>query len=803
VSGYVVQHSVDNGATWTASANLSATTRSLLLTGLNGGTVHQFRVRAMNSAGTGAPSVVLTATPIAPTVATAPRSLSGFISGSTGYLSWSAPTTNGGAAITGYVVEVSTDSGLTWDVSSTTVNRSARASSLVGGSSYLFRVRATNGIGNSDASNVVTLWPRIAGAPNPPSRISAVVDSTSVNVSWTAVTSTFAAVTDYIVEYSVDNNLSWTVWNDGVSTATTATLTGLAPNVRVSIRVKAVNRFGTSPASVAVTVTPRAAATAPSAPLNVSAVGGDARATVRWSEPASNGGAAITKYVTTATPSGLTCESTTLSCVVSNLKNGTTYSFTVVAVNAVGVGATSAVSNDVTPVSTSLAPEIAKSWGLDRTDQRTLPLDGEISRAGTGKNVDVYIIDTGVRTTHVDFTSRVVSGYTAISDGNGTNDCHGHGTHVAGTVAGATYGFATSATIIPVRVLDCQGSGTSSGVISGINWMIQHHVAGQPAIANLSLGGGYDPALNDAVERAVADGITVVVAAGNEATDACSKSPASAPSVITVGSTTSSDTRSSFSNIGACIDIFAPGSSIISTGIYGTTSTTLMSGTSMAAPHVAGVAALMVGNLPSLTPTQVSGQLLNDATKGAISGVPTSTVNALLYQVVSSTVANGDIADDEPTSTPQEPAERLDVSEAEYGDELAPPPVNAPAVPVNAPAPEPDSQVVPVVVPDVTTDVANAPKSIESPVVVPVDSSAKPVRVSVMSVKRVGKFYRVQVSAPKGATVTLFQNGRKVATGTKSLMRVRANSAKKVRFHVVANIQGDVVKSKARVFSVR
>jgi subtilisin family serine protease len=830
ISGYVVQYSTDNGETWTSSANLLATARSLTMTGLQGGLVHQFRVRAMNSSGTGAASVLLAATPVAPTVSSAPRSLSGFISGSTGYLSWSTPAATGGAAITGYVVEVSTNSGLTWDLSNETAARSLRVANLVGGSSYLFRVRAVNGIGNSDASNIVTLQPRIAGSPNPPSRVSATIDSTSVNVSWTAVTSSFAAVTDYIVEYSLNSNASWFVWNDGVSTVTTATLTGMTPDIPVSVRVKAVNRFGSSPASSVVTVIPRVAATAPSAPLNVSALSGDTRVTVRWTTPATDGGSAIVMYVVTALPGNSTCESITMSCVVSSLNNGVTYTFTVTARNAVGVSEASNVSNEVTPASASLAPVIAKSWGLDRSDQRALPLDGEISRAGTGENVKVYIIDTGVRMTNLDFTSRVVPGFSAIADGRGTDDCHGHGTHVAGTVAGDSYGFATKATIVPVRVLDCQGGGTSSGVISGINWMIKNHVPGQPAVANLSLGGGYDAALNDAVERAVAAGITVVVAAGNESTDACSKSPASAPSAITVGSTTSTDTRSSFSNVGACVDIFAPGSSIVSTGILGPTSTTLMSGTSMAAPHVAGVAALVVGNLPSLTPSQVAGQLLNDATKGVVSGVPSSTVNALLYQVVSSSVANSDIVDDEPTSGSQTPSENIDVAESEYSEELPPPPPDAepvvspvvspapvspptedaPAAPVDVPAAAPFD--VPVNNPVVSPPVVSAPEVVSTQVVAPTApvvkvpesrTSGRRADVTVKSAKRVGKFYRVQVSMPKGSKVTLFQNGRRVASGSTSVFRVRATSAKSVRFHAVAVVRGNVVMSKARTFSVR
>jgi len=271
----------------------------------------------------------------------------------------------------------------------------------------------------------------------------------------------------------------------------------------------------------------------------------------------------------------------------------------------------------------------AASWGLDRIDQTALPLNGRITTSQNGSGVTAYIIDTGVRPDHQDFGGRVTSGYSSISDGNGSNDCNGHGTHVAGTVAGGAYGVAPSATIVPVRVLSCSGSGSTSGVIAGIQYAVQHHQAGTPAVANMSLGGGYSAALNAAVAAGVADGITFAVAAGNSSDNACSYSPASEPTAITVGSTTSSDSRSYFSNRGSCLDIFAPGSGITSAWYTSPTATNTISGTSMAAPHVAGAAALLLSAQPSATPAAVRNAMVQGGTQNVISD-PASSPNVLV-----------------------------------------------------------------------------------------------------------------------------------------------------------------------------
>ena len=269
------------------------------------------------------------------------------------------------------------------------------------------------------------------------------------------------------------------------------------------------------------------------------------------------------------------------------------------------------------------------TWGLDRVDQRALPLDTTFtypSSAGTG--VSAYILDTGILGGHQEFTGRMKPGYTAINDGRGTTDCNGHGTHVAGTVGGTVYGVAKKVNLVPVRVLDCAGSGTWSGVVAGMDWVAANHT--KPAVANMSLGGGASSTVDAAVQRMVDAGVTVAVAAGNENQNACNVSPARATNAITVGSTTSSDARSSFSNFGSCVDIFAPGSSITSAWHTSTSATNTIGGTSMASPHVAGVAALILSGT-TLTPAAVTSQLVNAATTGVVTSAGTDSPNRLLY----------------------------------------------------------------------------------------------------------------------------------------------------------------------------
>ncbi len=268
------------------------------------------------------------------------------------------------------------------------------------------------------------------------------------------------------------------------------------------------------------------------------------------------------------------------------------------------------------------------TWGLDRIDQANLPLDNSYSYDYDGTGVNAYVIDTGVRITHNQFGNRGRSGYTAINDGRGTNDCQGHGTHVAGTIGSTTYGVAKDARIYAVRVLGCDGTGSNSGVIGGVDWVAGNHI--KPAVANMSLGGGASSALDNAVNSAVSQGITMVVAAGNDNSNACSYSPARAGSAITVGSTSSSDRRSSFSNYGSCLDIYAPGSSITSTWSTSNSATNTISGTSMASPHVAGVAALYLDEFPNATPSQVESAIESAAIANKVTDARSGSPNLLL-----------------------------------------------------------------------------------------------------------------------------------------------------------------------------
>ncbi|MDV4219234.1 S8 family peptidase [Acinetobacter baumannii] len=268
-------------------------------------------------------------------------------------------------------------------------------------------------------------------------------------------------------------------------------------------------------------------------------------------------------------------------------------------------------------------------WGLDRIDQKALPLNSTYSYLQTGSGTTAYIVDTGILSSHQEFSGRVLSGYTAISDGNGTTDCNGHGTHVAGTVGGTTYGVAKNVNLVPIRILGCDGSGASSNVIAGLDWILKN--GKKPTVVNMSLGGATSSSLDSAVENLYNNGYVMVVAAGNSNTDACTSSPARVSKAITVAATDNTDTRASYSNYGSCVDIFAPGSQINSSWIGNNTATKILNGTSMATPHVAGVVAEMLQSTPTASPQTISTNLLNQASSNVVKN-PSGSPNRLLYK---------------------------------------------------------------------------------------------------------------------------------------------------------------------------
>jgi subtilisin family serine protease len=280
--------------------------------------------------------------------------------------------------------------------------------------------------------------------------------------------------------------------------------------------------------------------------------------------------------------------------------------------------------------------QLYADWGLDRLDQRALPLDDFYNFTSGGAGVNVYIIDSGIRGTHADFGARVVSAFSAVNDGYGTGDCLGHGTHVAGTVGGSTWGVAKAVRLHSIRVVGCSTSATGSALLAGMDWVARNRVL--PAVANMSLGGGVSATLNAAAQAMINAGVVTVAAAGNSALDACTISPAALPAAITVGASTMYDVHAPFSNFGSCVDLYAPGVSIQSASNASDIASVLKTGTSMAAPHVAGAAALYLAQSPGASPAAVEAALVGSATTGILTSVPSGTANRLLF-VGASTIA--------------------------------------------------------------------------------------------------------------------------------------------------------------------
>ncbi|WP_156754901.1 S8 family peptidase [Actinokineospora pegani] len=290
----------------------------------------------------------------------------------------------------------------------------------------------------------------------------------------------------------------------------------------------------------------------------------------------------------------------------------------------------SVVSVEQNQVVRLAATQTNPTWGLDRIDQRNLPLSRSYTYNSTGTGVNSYVIDTGIRITHSEFAAnRAKNGYDFVQNDAVAQDGNGHGTHVAGTIAGRTYGVAKNATVYAVRVLDNNGSGTIAGVIAGVDWVTANHK--KPATANMSLGGGASSTLDAAVRRSIAAGVTYGLAAGNSSTNASSSSPARVSEGLTVGATTNTDARASYSNYGSVLDIFAPGTNITSAWSTGDTATRTISGTSMATPHVVGVATRYLQTNPGATPAQVASYLIGQATSGVVGNPGSGSPNRLLY----------------------------------------------------------------------------------------------------------------------------------------------------------------------------
>ncbi|MFJ7336374.1 S8 family peptidase [Streptomyces sp. NPDC101110] len=269
------------------------------------------------------------------------------------------------------------------------------------------------------------------------------------------------------------------------------------------------------------------------------------------------------------------------------------------------------------------------TWGLDRIDQRDLPLDKKYTVAGTASDVTVYVVDTGLRTTHSQFRGRASIGVDKVADGGNGADCHGHGTHVAGTIGGKDFGVAKGVKLVAVRVLNCSGRASSSKIIAAADWITAN--ATKPAVVNMSINGGADDAEDQAIKRSIASGVTWVVSSGNDKTNACNNSPGRIREAVVVNNSTPDDVRKSDSNFGPCTDLFAPGTGIISAGNRSDTATRSLSGTSMAAPHVAGAAALYLSAHPGATPAEVQNALINAATTGKVKNAGNGTPNRLLF----------------------------------------------------------------------------------------------------------------------------------------------------------------------------
>lgn len=637
-------------------------------------------------------------------------------------VSWNAPSSNGGSTITSYTA-TSSPGGYSCTTSNSLMCTVSGLSNFV---SYTFTVSARNSAGSSSpsvASNPITLGYQndnlsgavgisagttysnnsaatveigepnhagIAGGKSMWFRYSSpTLKSVSLNTNGSDFDTVLAVYRSNSTAIFSELRVVQENDDDPNGLGGSSALSFVAqPNAVYFIAVDGYDAW-TGPASGSITLnTTIENISVASAPTRVNAAAVNGGAAVSWRKPDSHF-LTITGYRVTSSPEGRTCDvdAAEFMCAITGLTNGVSYSFTVVAANPAGNSPSSIASNSVVPTSAAVTRTLASAWGIDRIDERASSADGYLSMPSRGQGTRVYIVDTGVRSSHFEFTNRVVSGYSAISDGYGTSDCNGHGTHVASSAAGTNYGVAMLASIVPVRVLDCDGAGSTSGVISGLNWIAANiQSTNSRAVVNMSLGGSFDSALNAAVRAIVNLGVPVVVAAGNDARDACYSSPASEPLAITVAASTSSDEEAGYSNYGSCVDIFAPGSSVTAAGISSDSSTSVKSGTSMASPHVAGYAAVVKGLFPSASASAVTSAITGSATLNVLTSVSSGTVNRLLYTALATCeiAAHGNIncsssvAPPVSTTTPS-----TSIPRAALPSPAAPVTTTAPTIPVS------------------------------------------------------------------------------------------------------------------------
>ena len=595
-----------------------------------------------------------TPTPVL-TVPGRPSSVSASDDGSDVIVEWSGPTTDGGSPIIAYEITTSPDDA---SCSATADDTSCVLTGLRPWTRYTLTAVAINAIGrstprstffvtanaNDSFATPVELQPSASGAVISSNRYGTAEYAEPAHVygpyhsMWFEITVPGAGrlqvdtagssfdTTLAVYEGSALTNLQQVAQNDDAAGTLTSAVT-LSPTSSTTYRI-AVDGYNGNTGAITLNWAFTAAGP-PQPPSEVKAVAtGVNSVNVWWTAPDST--MPVTSSTATAHPGGASCVTTTTQCEITGLVTGAQYTFSVSSSNALGSSTPTNPSQTVIVGSSNGAQtSIPNSWGQDRIDQANLPLDDRFSTTNRGNGATIFIVDTGI-SAHTEFGSRLTNGFDAVNDGNGTTDCHGHGTHVASTAAGETLGVASDALVVPVRVLDCDGAGSTSGVLAGLSWIRSIDLGTRRGVVNLSLGGGASPTLDNAVAQLSAEGFVVAVAAGNEAQNACDVSPAREPSALTVGATTESDSKAWFSNFGPCVDLFAPGSSIVGAGLASATARQTMSGTSMASPHAAGAAAIALTAWPAASASDVIQLLVDDATPDVLSSIGTDSPNRLL-----------------------------------------------------------------------------------------------------------------------------------------------------------------------------